>query len=180
MTRAFHPVGFEKVSIPDDLFQRLREFLAQHRAGQVAEDGSDDYLSNADRQATHMVELDPVLKEAVAQALKPLLNQWSGISLRLSAVYGIRIYARGTRLRMHRDRKGHIVSAILNLDQSVDEPWPLTIEDHFFRTHNVLMAPGEMLFYESYRLNHGRPTPLEGEHYTNLFAHFRPEDSSED
>ena len=58
--------------------------------------------------------------------------------------------------------------------QNVDEAWPLVIEDHDGKEHEVIMEPGQMVLYESARLVHGRPYPLEGKSYTNLFVHFKP------
>lgn len=42
------------------------------------------------------------------------------------------------------------------------------------RLHEVDMAPGDIIYYESARCLHGRMQPLEGAHYVNLFAHYRP------
>ena len=90
-------------------------------------------------------------------------------------VYGIRIYEKGAVLSSHRDRlKTHIISAIINVDQKVDEEWPLVIEDNYYRKHQILLQPGEMVFYESARLVHGRPIPLKGKHFANIFCHFMP------
>ena len=65
-----------------------------------------------------------------------------------------------------------IVSAILNIDQQVDEPWPLQIEDHAGEEHEVYLQPGEMALYESAILRHGRVKPLKGDYFSNLFVHF--------
>ena len=40
--------------------------------------------------------------------------------------------------------------------------------------HRLNLAPGEMVWYESARLLHGRPEPLAGDYYDNLFIHFSP------
>ena len=40
--------------------------------------------------------------------------------------------------------------------------------------HAVLLEPGEMVWYESARAIHGRPQPLQGEYYDNLFIHYSP------
>ena len=37
----------------------------------------------------------------------------------------------------------------------------------------VMLEPGEMVWYESARLIHGRPQPLEGEYYDNAMVGFR-------
>ena len=39
---------------------------------------------------------------------------------------------------------------------------------------NVTMEPGEMVLYESGSLIHGRPFPLNGRSYANIFIHFEP------
>lgn len=36
------------------------------------------------------------------------------------------------------------------------------------------MKPGEALLYESARCMHGRPVPLRGKEYSNIFVHYRP------
>ena len=36
------------------------------------------------------------------------------------------------------------------------------------------MEPGEALLYESARCMHGRPVPLRGKEYSNIFVHYRP------
>jgi prolyl 4-hydroxylase len=78
-------------------------------------------------------------------------------------------------LKMHRDiTSTHIISAILNIEQDVEIDWPLEIDDNYYRHHHVTMRPGDMLLYEGARVRHGRPTPLEGELFCNIFVHFMP------
>merc|ERR1719341_1058597 len=68
----------------------------------------------------------------------------------------------------------HVISAILNLGQEVEEDWPLYIKDHQGHHHQVLLAPGEMVWYESAKLVHGRMQPFNGKFFDNMFVHFRP------
>ena len=89
-------------------------------------------------------------------------------------VHGIRVYRGVAVLKPHRDRQEtHVVSAIINVDQETNSEWPLFIEDNCYRGHEVLLKPGEVLFYEGSRLMHGRPTPLDGASYANIFCHYR-------
>jgi len=62
------------------------------------------------------------------------------------------------------------------VDQQVDRPWPLAIFDHAYRRHEIALEPGEMVLYEGARLAHGRPDPLEGDLFCNLYVHYRPRD----
>ena len=49
----------------------------------------------------------------------------------------------------HVDRmETHVISAIINIDQKVDTEWPLQIQDHQGRMHELVMRPGEMVLYE--------------------------------
>jgi prolyl 4-hydroxylase len=106
-----------------------------------------------------------------------MMEQWSGKKLLPTFVYGIRIYHRGAILKCHRDRLAtHIIGAIINVSQDVDEDWPLVIYDHQHRRHSILLKPGEIAFYESGSLIHGRPSPLNGNAFANVFCHFKPVD----
>jgi prolyl 4-hydroxylase len=67
-----------------------------------------------------------------------------------------------------------VSSAILNVDQDVDEPWPIEVYAHDGKAYNVTMEPGEMVLYESHSVLHGRPFPLKGRYYANIFIHFEP------
>ena len=65
----------------------------------------------------------------------------------------------------------HVISAIMNIYQDVDSPWPLQIYDNDDNLHEIFLEPGEMVIYESARLIHGRAKPLNGSAYENFFVH---------
>ena len=70
-----------------------------------------------------------------------------------TSTYGIRRYTDGSWLIAHVDRfKTHVISAILNIGQSVREDWPLFIKDNMGQEHTVMMEPGDMVWYESARM----------------------------
>ena len=56
----------------------------------------------------------------------------------------------------------------------MDKPWPLNLIDHHGNRQSVFLNPGEMLFYESAKVPHGRQNPFEGEYFDNVFIHFLP------
>ncbi len=112
----------------------------------------------------------------ISQALKPLHEDWSGMTLTESACYGFRVYQRGSYLLNHVDRTHtHIISSTICVDAALEAPWPLFLEDIFGEIHEVNLEPGELLLYEGARLIHGRPWPLVGDYYAGLFVHYRPE-----
>lgn len=50
-------------------------------------------------------------------------SEWTGQQLAECSLYGIRIYKEGAVLATHVDRLPLVSSAIINVDQDVDEPW---------------------------------------------------------
>ena len=42
------------------------------------------------------------------------------------------------------------------------------------RSPTFFMQPGDMVLYESHSVLHGRPFPLKGRYYANVFIHFEP------
>jgi len=124
-----------------------------------------------------LVDLSTELREEIHTTLKLMMEDWCGEELIPTFVYGIRAYKRGAVLKCHQDRsETHIISAIINVDQKADVDWPLSIDDNYYRHHEVILKPGEIIFYEGGRLSHGRPTPLEGDFFANIFCHFKPKD----
>jgi prolyl 4-hydroxylase len=169
--------GFKKVKFNEALFSEIVKFYTQNKKEDQNEhiDGNFVYIPKSKKEASKLIELPTGLKEKIHSELKDPLEQWSGISLEPTFVYGIRIYQDGAVLVPHRDRENtHIISAIINIDQEVNKDWPLVIEDHFFRKHEVTLKPGEVIYYESAKLLHGRPQPLDGKYFANVFCHYMP------
>ena len=120
----------------------------------------------------------PDVRDMVLHKLQSYAEEWAGMPLIASQAYGFRLYQNNTRLMMHCDRlKTHVISFILHIDSSNDaEPWPLFIEDFYGVTHEVVLTPGDILFYESSKCYHGRPKPFHGSWYTSIFSHYYPLD----
>lgn len=126
-----------------------------------------------------LIDLSPELRTEIHETMQPLLEEWCGHKLDPTFVYGIRVYKDKAILQSHRDRVDtHIVSAILNVGQEVVEDWPLVIDDNYYRSHSVVMEPGDALFYEGARLTHGRPIAFNGKSFANIFCHFKPADNT--
>ncbi len=54
----------------------------------------------------------------------------------------------------------------------------MEVYGHDGKATNVTMEVGDMVFYESHSVIHGRPFPLKGDLYANVFVHFEPSDDS--
>jgi len=114
------------------------------------------------------------LKQKVWDAAKTTIEEWTGMELKPTSMYGIRVYTEGAILSPHADRLPLISSCIINVAQDVDEPWPLEVYDRDGQAVNVTMEPGDMVLYESHSLIHGRPFPMKGRYFANIFIHFEP------
>jgi prolyl 4-hydroxylase len=114
------------------------------------------------------------LKRHIWDAARDTIQEWTGEELTDCSLYGIRVYTEGSVLATHVDRMPLVSSAILNVDQDVDEPWPIEVYGHDGNAYNITMEPGDMVLYESHSLLHGRPFPLKGRFYANIFIHFEP------
>ena len=95
------------------------------------------------------------LKGAIWDAAKDTIQEWTDQELTQCSLYGIRVYTEGAVLATHVDRLPLVSSAIVNVAQDVDEPWPIEVIGHDGLAHNVTMEPGDMILYESHSILHG-------------------------
>lgn len=51
-----------------------------------------------------------------------------------------------------------------------------SFEDFDGKTHEVTLTSGDMVFYESSKVNHGRPRRLDASWYCSIFVHYYPKD----
>ena len=114
------------------------------------------------------------LKNKIWAGSRDILEKWVDQELTATSLYGIRIYQDGHVLAPHVDRMPLVVSCIINVDQDLDEPWPLEVYAHNGLSYNVTMEPGEMILYESHSVIHGRPFALSGRFMANIFVHYEP------
>lgn len=172
--------GFFKSKLPDALFGKISSFFEREKSKQANEHVPGGFIFNeqdSKKRSSSLVDLSGELRQEIHDVMKPLLEKWSGKALEPTYVYGIRVYHDQAVLKSHRDRvETHIISAIINVDQEVDEDWPLVIDDNYYRRHHIMLKPGEMIFYEGARLTHGRPIAFKGKSFANIFCHFKPTD----
>ncbi len=85
------------------------------------------------------------LKQALWNAARSTIQEWTGEELTESSLYGVRVYKEGAILSSHVDRLPLVSSAIINVAQDLDEPWPLEVINHKGEAVNVTMEPGDMV-----------------------------------
>ena len=170
LQRNYTELGYAKLKAPEGSYRRLKTFFDQFRNNEQEEawPAGNTYTNHWD-SPTYMISLEDqrlrgglALKTQIWNEVQAILEEWTGQKLKQTSLYGIRVYKEGSVLASHVDRLPLVTSAIINVDQDVDEPWPVEVYDHDGNAHNVTMEPGDIVLYESHTVVHGRPAPLKG------------------
>ena len=179
-------MGFKKLQLPEGVYSLLKHFFDKNVSKKKEEVWSRGYTyTNHWESRTYMVSVEDktlqdggiALKNYVWDCVRPFIEEWiGGHQIKPTSMYGIRVYTKGAILATHVDRLPLVSSCIINVAQDVNEPWPIEVYDHNGRAHNVTMEAGDMVLYESASILHGRPSPLNGSFYANIFVHFEPLD----
>lgn len=176
-------MGFKKIKTPPAVWELIKNFWDKNKdldnMKKMPENWpkGNTYVNHWD-SPTYMISVEDrklrggggVLKTAIWDAARDTIQEWTGEELTECSLYGIRVYTEGAVLATHVDRMPLVSSAIVNVAQDVDEPWPLEVISHDGRAYNVTMEPGDMVMYESHSILHGRPFPLKGRYYANIFV----------
>lgn len=175
--------GFKKIRAPEELMTMLTEFWETNKGKEKNEQwGAGNTYTNHWQSPTMMLSVENAalpgggfkLKNKIWDAARETIQEWTGQDLTPSSLYGIRIYKEDAVLAPHVDRLPLVSSAIINVAQDVDEDWPIEVYAHDGKAYNITMQPGDMVLYESHSVIHGRPFPLKGRFYANVFIHFEP------
>ena len=181
----FTEVGFELINTPKEVHDKLKEVVDKGVANwdNLRSEGHVDVIyKDADYKNPKFVDIG-ILSKYTLDALKGMHEEWvGGIELIGTSAYGVRLYQNGSSLAMHHDKvETHVISSIVHIAHEYDddnEPWPIQIEDHNGKLHNVNLEPGQMLFYESAKCLHGRMTTFKGKYYGSIFLHYKPVDKN--
>jgi len=187
--RFFTKVGFKVAQIPAQILASLRSYFLEGRLKHSRPENMGAFDPNlSGRQSdTWLLDLSPQLRSEVEEAMQPILANWARLpvsDLKLTAIYGVRMYHNGSVLYEHVDREEtHVLSAILELEKLALDPvkealgneeWPLHILDHAGKKHTVPYQPGQAILYESATCDHGRPELYRGREVASVFVHFAP------
>jgi len=164
MKKNYTELGFKKIKAPPDIFEVIKEFWEKNKDNQSPENwNAGNTYTNHWVSPTTMISVENnrlrgggvYLKNKIWSLAKETLQQWTGEELTPCSLYGIRVYSEGSVLATHVDRMPLVSSAILNVAQDLDEPWPLEVYGHDGNVYNVTMEPGDMVLYESHSILHG-------------------------
>jgi len=179
--RNYTRLGFKKIRAPEEAFSLIKDFWDKNKHKNESEWHSINTYHNMWSSPPTIVNIQekkhgggPDVTSKVWEAARQSLEDWTGMHLSPCSIWGIRIYHNNSILTTHVDRNPLVISAIINVDQDVDEPWPLEVWGHDGKPYNITMEPGDMVMYQSHSTLHGRPFPMRGRHFANIFVHFEP------
>jgi len=165
---------FDVVKAPKDIHDKL--FTRFHKMLPTAQlESSAQELSGVIGENHALFFPQEELNYEVLHALKPMFEEWAGVELEPTSVYGVRVYRDGSILRDHLDvLETHVISGILHIASDVDEPYEIQIEDGKGKMGSVNLKEGDLMFYESAKCYHQRKIPMKGRYYASIFMHYRP------
>mmetsp|Transcript_12984 Transcript_12984/g.24403 ORF Transcript_12984/g.24403 Transcript_12984/m.24403 type:complete len:559 (+) Transcript_12984:81-1757(+) len=177
--RTFSSLGFAKGRLPNDVYAAMGAFYYNNRNyKQIEEWKGKGVFVNWWESDVFFIQIPWQMKDKWQHRLVDIVSAWVGLPVEQTVMYGLRQYETGARLLTHVDRlRTHVVSLIVNVAQgNLSEEWPVEVFDHYGRLHEVVMQPGDIVYYESAKNLHSRNRPLTGEnaYYVNLFTHYRP------
>lgn len=132
--------GFHKMSVPEDLWRPIVTFWNVNKDKVIPEE---DWLEantyvNHWNSPTYLISLEDRkmwgsgknLRKYIRDQTRNILEDWIGHVLLDASIYGIRVYKNGAILSTHVDRLPLVISALINVAQEVNEPWPLEVYGH--------------------------------------------------
>jgi len=180
--RNYTKLGFAKIRAPEEVFSLIAEFWEKNKHSPATEWKGPNTYHNIWEAPSEVVDVQDSnipgggasLRSKIWESSRAVLEEWTGQHLAPCSMWGIRIYYNNSILTPHVDRNPLVTSAIINVAQDVDEDWPLEVWGHDGKPYNISMKPGDMVLYESHSILHGRPFPMRGKFYANIFVHFEP------
>ena len=135
VTRTFSPLGFSKGRLPNDVFASMEAFHYNNRDPPHKVQEEWDYKGlyvNYWESDCNFIQIPWELKNTWQKRLKDVVQEWVGVEIEQTDMYGVRQYEPGARLLTHVDRiTTHAVSLIVNIAQgNLTAPWTVEIYDH--------------------------------------------------
>jgi len=181
----FTKSGFKLIEMPKSMLKSLEDWywgrLETHRRPESFFPGYtiiNSYTKNPGFVSLGQSQMNPMFGDM----LRGLVADWAEVpspDLELTSFYGIREYNNDHFLRCHVDRsQTHVLSVILHVaSENMTSEWPVEVVDFTGKRQRINMKHGQILFYESAKLVHGRPRYLKAGKFVNAFAHYRPKGS---
>ena len=152
VSQNYTEIGFKKMKAPESVFKVIKDFWEANKDSEKVEDFGVGYTitNHWDNPPTMVSVEDSTLvgggfhfRDQIWNMANEAIQEWTGQKSFPTSVYGIRVYKEGSILATHIDRLPLVSSMIINVDQDVDEDWPLEVIGHDGIAYNVSMQPGE-------------------------------------
>ena len=148
-------MGFKKIKTPPEVWNLIKKFWDENQDNStwVSENwGKGSTYTNHWVSPTYMVSVENnrlrgggiKLKRSIWDAARSTIQEWTNEELTDCSLYGVRVYTEGAMLATHVDRLPLVSSAIVNVAQDVDEPWPIEVISHDGKAYNVTVSPFAM------------------------------------
>jgi prolyl 4-hydroxylase len=125
-------LGFQKIKAPEGVWKLVQQFWEKNKDNWKSENWpAGNTYTNHWASPTYLVNVEDSslrgggfqLKQAIWDAAKQTVQDFTGQELTQCSLYGVRVYTEGAVLNTHVDRLPLVSSAILNVASDVDEPW---------------------------------------------------------
>ena len=159
--RNYTKLGFAKIRAPEAVFSLIAKFWELHKQSNATEWKATNPYHNMWAAPPTLVNVQDEalgggsLPKQIWESSRQVMEDWTGQHLAPCSMWGIRIYPNNSILAPHVDRNPLVTSAIINVDQDIDEDWPLEVWGHDGKPYNISMKPGDMVLYESHSIIHG-------------------------
>ena len=165
--------GYVVNKLPENILEQLNSLYEKSKKF-TREERENEALSITGKTELNLLSRYGYDRDRLIDSILPLHEEVFKTKLTPSVMYGVRRYNKGSILHMHRDKfVTHHVGSIIVVDKDLDnqEDWPLHIINNQGIEDKVYLNVGDIIFYESARLPHGRPTPLLGNYYSIIMTH---------
>jgi prolyl 4-hydroxylase len=176
--------GFKVVKCPENVWGLIQDAYSLLKDKKTPEnfENKDQFIKGGGSDILSFDHL-PSIRTAIHKELHSIHQDFCGVPIEPSFIYGIRSYQKGATLTNHFDRaETHHISSIIIVDKDLrcgcqnkefSNDWPLDIQDHSGAWHKIYAEPGDMILYESAICEHGREEPFGGEYFRNFFVHYK-------
>lgn len=165
--------GYIVKKVPNDIMSEVNSLYEKSKKF-TRDETKDEALSITGKSELNILARYGYERDKLIENMLPLHENVFNTKLIPSVMYGVRKYHKGAILDMHFDKYiTHHVGSIMVIDKDLDnqEDWPLHIINNQGIEDKVYLNVGDIIFYESARLLHGRPNPLLGNYYSIVMTH---------
>jgi len=147
--------------------------------------GSSSYSSSSSSSSLSLAGTVPVSipankRQEMVHQIQTILEEWCQTPLVATSIQGIREFRRNAVVVPSVNQLPFVVTALVHVgkqgeqEQEEEEKWPLEVIQHDGKRINITTEAGDMVLLEGASVIYGRPYPLKGRMYSEVYFHFEP------